>query len=99
MPTGSFTPDNLNGKAFIAFPNPARNHTTILLKDLEQAGEAKAVICNLSGEPVCVLRAAVTAGAGKSLVWDCRNIAPGLYLVYLTLDGKQIGKGKVAVVR
>jgi hypothetical protein len=53
---------------------------------------------NLNGERAAVVDAELPVGKG-TVLWDCRDAAPGLYLAYILMDGKEIGTAKVAVVR
>jgi parallel beta-helix repeat protein len=100
LPTRTPTPTPIctaTAPGIRAYPNPAREFVHFAVK-LEQAGEAKVRIYNFSGEQVVEVKASLPAGQGV-LTWDCRAVAPGVYLVRLVQNGKEIGKSKVAVVR
>lgn len=90
---------DMQGKAILTYPNPARDRTTFAV-EASGAGEIKVLIYNLSGERVAVL-SAFSAGPETPAVlnWNCSPVAPGVYLVRATQDGREIGKVKVAVVR
>lgn len=102
--TSIVTPDNplgaidLAGEPFLAFPNPAKEKVTFVLHT-RQTADLKVVIYNLAGEQVAALRQQLGSGPGQSAVWDCRGAAPGVYIAHLLLDGKSIGKRKIAITR
>jgi hypothetical protein len=103
-PTATATHDPMadldwTGRSFMAFPNPARDHVNFFFRPLDHAAEGKIALYNLVGERVANLTASLASGSVRSMVWDCHDIAPGIYIAYLTVDGKELGKSKVAVVK
>ena len=99
-PTATLSPTvtvTLGGKDMLAFPNPAQNQVTFAF-ELDQAGVTKVEVYNLAGERVGQVSATLAAGM-QTLVWDCAEIAPGVYLARITVDGKEKGKVKIAVVK
>jgi hypothetical protein len=82
----------------LAYPNPGKGKMTLAFQPSSD-GEAKIQIYNMSGERAAVLNAQVTGDTVASVIWDCSSVAPGLYVVRVLQDGKEIGKSKVAVVR
>ncbi len=101
-PTPTASPErsslNLFGKKLLAYPNPGKEKITIAFLPTSN-GEAKIQIYNMSGERVATLNAQVSGETTASVIWNCGSIAPGLYMVRVVQDGKEIGKTKVAVVR
>ncbi len=88
---------DLTGKLFLAYPNPGREQIRFMFNP-EHAVQIQIVLFNLNGEQVAVVMGDIPAGKG-TITWDCRSVAPGLYLARISMDGKEIGKSKVAVVR
>jgi hypothetical protein len=89
---------DLQGRAVIGFPNPGQDRITFALRT-SGADEIKVEIYNPNGERVALLSAQANPNNGTSVAWDCSAVAPGVYLVRLVQNGKEIGKSKVAVVR
>lgn len=58
----------------------------------------KIILFNPRGERVSVVEDFVAAGK-NAVAWDCRQVAPGLYLAQIYLEGRKIGTAKVAVAR
>ncbi len=96
-PRNAFSDVDLTGKLFLAYPNPGREQVKFLV-DPDRAVQVKIQMTNLNGEPVGVVTDSLPAGRGV-VVWDCSSVAPGLYIARISLDGKEVGKTKVAVVR
>ncbi len=96
-PSNPLSNINLAGKAFLVYPQPGRDHVQFLVNP-DHAAVCKVQLMNLAGEPVAVLEESLTSGKAI-LTWNCRQIAPGLYLARISMDGKEIGKTKVAIVR
>ncbi len=88
---------DLTGKLFLAYPNPGREQVKFLLNP-DRAVQVKIQMTNLNGERVGVVTDSLPAGRGV-VVWDCSSVAPGLYIARILLDGKEVGKSKVAVVK
>ncbi len=106
VPTQTVTPTStpgdetyLNGKVVLAFPNPAGDVMRFAVARQEKPTEVGIRIYNTTGERVAELRESVAAATGAVLTWNCAGVAPGLYLVQLTLDGKTSAKLKVAVFK
>ncbi len=89
---------DLNGKPFLAYPNPGKSRMTFAVQ-ADTAGDVKAQIYNLNGERVATLSTQLFENHTAMLIWDCGSVAPGLYVVRLMQDGKEIGKSKVAIVK
>jgi hypothetical protein len=96
-PTTAAAGLDLAGKPALAFPNPGRNQITFAV-ELPQAAVLRVLLYNLSGEQVAQLSASLASGT-QTLVWDCKDVAPGIYLARITLDGKEKATLKVAVVK
>jgi hypothetical protein len=88
----------LQGKKLLAYPNPGKDKMTFAFQPTVDS-EVKVQIYNMSGERVVVLNAQVDGDTVASVIWDCSSVAPGLYIVRVLQDGKEIGKTKVAVVK
>lgn len=100
-PTPTVTPTttsvrDFHGKPFLAFPNPARGQVHFILP-ADQSGEVEIELFNLVGERVAEVKGAVAFGNG--ITWDCRQCAPGIYIAQVSLQGKILGKSKVALIQ
>jgi hypothetical protein len=89
---------DLQGKAFLAYPNPAKTRVNFAWRG-DASGEAKVTVFNFRGERVATLTGPVSQGSVANLVWDCGTVAPGMYLARWEQDGKEIGKTKLAIVK
>ncbi|MEW6515327.1 MAG: choice-of-anchor Q domain-containing protein [candidate division FCPU426 bacterium] len=88
----------LNHKRVLAYPNPAKDRMSFLLH-LSQPSAVQISILNFGGEKVALLRQSLPAGAGQTIVWNCGDVASGLYLVVITLDNEVYEVLKVAIMR
>lgn len=79
-----------------ASPNPGKTFIQFSLQ-LESQATVHLALYNLAGEPVADLRSVLPAGPGK-LIWDCRTVASGLYLVKAKVDTQTVQSMKVAVL-
>lgn len=96
-PTSALAGLDLAGKAALAYPNPGKNQITFAVQ-LTQAAVVRIKLFNLSGERVGQISASLESGT-QTLVWDCRDAAPGIYLARISLDGQEKATLKVAVVK
>jgi hypothetical protein len=97
-PTTALSSVNLGGKQVLAYPNPGKGQMTFVFH-LDQAAAVKIAIYNLAGEQVVELSGEFSAGQGQSLVWDCRDTAPGVYLARFLVNGAEKAKLKVGVIK
>ncbi|MCD4813640.1 hypothetical protein K8S19_08110 [bacterium] len=103
-PTATVTPDNpllnvdLGGRPALAFPNPAKSEMRFVLH-LEQAAQVEIMLYNLIGERVAVLQENLPEGPGQSLDWDCKDVAPGVYMARVIVQGSVKGTIKVSIVK
>lgn len=88
---------DMTGRLALAFPNPAQDQVRFLLAP-DRPVRVKIILLNLAGERVGTVEDALPAGRG-TVVWDCRGVAPGLYMARVVLDGKELTKLKIAVIR
>ncbi|MEW6515319.1 MAG: FG-GAP-like repeat-containing protein [candidate division FCPU426 bacterium] len=84
-------------KKVLVYPSPASDKMRFVM-NVEEAGRVMIMIYNLNGERVAALNTDLYSGR-ETITWDCSGLAPGIYLARLLLEGKEIGKAKVAVVR
>jgi hypothetical protein len=98
MPALTATSSFYTDKPFLAYPNPARQRLVFSL-NLARDAHAEVWIYNLCGERVAVLKAEMPAGQGRTLVWDCSGVAPGVYLARFLANGEEIGKQKTTILR
>ncbi len=84
--------------AFQAYPNPAKDKVTFVMT-LDQAAEVKIALYNLTGEPVSVVSARLGAGKNQVVIWDCKSVAPGVYLAQVNIPGQSTRKVKLAIAR
>lgn len=95
-PTAVESPDTgRESPAVRAYPNPGRNRIIFLISP-EPASGASVALYNLKGECVARLR---TESAVPAPAWDCSSTAPGIYLARVTVDGREIARVKVGVVK
>jgi hypothetical protein len=85
------------GKAVLAFPNPARDTIKFAI-NLSQASAVKIEIYNVNADRVQVLTGNLTPEA-NILVSDCRALGAGIYLARVFVDGAEVVKLKVAVLK
>ncbi len=103
-PTSTSTRDvlsevDLTGRFFLAFPNPANHRMTFVTHAVDHPAEMKVVVYNMVGERVAAFSGTLAAGRGQSVVWNCSEVTPGIYMAHLLLDGRDIGTCKIAVAR
>ncbi|MCD4812817.1 FG-GAP-like repeat-containing protein, partial [bacterium] len=106
-PTATITPTatqtsglaniDLKGKAVLAYPNPTQNQMKFLMH-LDKATDVEINIYNLTGERIAKLKETIPAGRGQVLVWNCADIAPGIYLAKAYFGGEEKQTIKLAVV-
>lgn len=97
-PTNALSGIDLKGKIALAFPNPGRDKVKFLMH-LDQAADVKIIIYNLSGERISELKKILSPGRGQVVVWKCDQVATGIYLARIFMQGKEVEKIKIAVVR
>ncbi len=86
-----------NNKPAVAYPNPGKNRITFLL-DLDASIRVRIAVFNMNGECVANLEGAWSADNPK-IIWNCKDIAPGIYLARIMAGNEEITKLKVAVIR
>jgi hypothetical protein len=96
-PTNSLAQVDLTNAKVLPFPNPA-DGTMKFLMHLEEAAEVKVTVYNMGGEAVARIEAQLPAGRGQVVTWDCRQAANGIYLAYVSINGRVLDKVKTAVV-
>jgi hypothetical protein len=100
-PTITRTPagngDLTGGSAVRAYPNPAKEQIRFSL-NLDQASEVKINLYNLNGERVAGLQDTLS-GQGATLTWACKSVGAGIYLARVSVNGKEVAKLKVAVLK
>ena len=82
----------------LAFPNPARDRMNFVFH-LDSAARVEIRIYNLAGEQAAALAGDFAAGRGQSLVWDLKDVAPGVYVARMLVGGKERAKLKLAVAK
>lgn len=96
-PTRTFGPSLAAGETARAFPNPARGWIHFVFNPA-QAAEARILLYNFAGEKVAELKGALDPNSNE-LTWDCRSVAPGIYVARVLVDGSEKKKLKVAVLK
>jgi type IX secretion system substrate protein/copper-binding protein NosD len=94
------TPDDqieYQGKKTLAYPNPGKDQVTFAI-NVNQTSEVKIHVYNLSGECIAKITGMVDA-LNQTVVWNCADIAPGLYMVRIQKDGVNLEKLKIAIVK
>ena len=86
-----------NGVALFAFPNPARGTTN--LRFSSEAGTVRLEVYDILGRRVATLfDEPVGPGAERTISFDTRSLAPGVYLARLEARGEVVTK-RIAVVQ
>jgi hypothetical protein len=80
-----------------AFPNPARS-TVRFLFVLEKPSSVKVSLYNFTGERIAFFERQLNA-YNDYINWDCSGVAPGIYLVKVNIDGKNIKTLKMAIIK
>jgi type IX secretion system substrate protein len=102
--TSTPTPDNpllnvdLKGKTTLPYPNPARD-TMRFLMHFEQAADVVIEIYNLNGERIASIKQNFGAGRGQYAEWDCKNVAPGVYIARILINSELKETRKIAIVK
>ena len=89
---------DLGGKFALAYPNPAQNSMTFIM-NLRNAAVIELKIYNLAGEKIAQIEESVPGGGNQTVVWDCGDIAPGVYLVRIFKDDSLQETKRVAIVK
>lgn len=87
------------GRDVSAYPNPGRGQVSFLVKETG-ATDVRIELFNMGGERIAQLK---QAGSGEPLVWECGDIAPGIYIyrTHIKINGQDtdLGGNKIAIVR
>jgi hypothetical protein len=89
--------DLTGGAAVRAYPNPGKDQVHFVL-NLSETSDVKINLYNLNGERVAGLRQ-MLSGQGATLTWACRGAGAGIYLARISINGREVAKRKVAVMR
>jgi hypothetical protein len=92
-PAGELT----GGAAVRAYPNPGKDQVHFVL-NLNETSDVKINVYNLNGERVAGLRQTLS-GQGAALTWACQGAGPGIYLARISVNGQEVAKLKVAVMK
>ena len=82
----------------MVYPNPARDQVNFLLHLSDQT-RVEIVIFNITGDLVAKIDENLSAGRGQTIVWKTENVSPGIYLADIRLNGKSVGRQKLAIVK
>jgi len=98
-PNATSTPNGTisNGPLVRAYPNPSRGQINFIF-NLDVPKQAKLDIFNLQGERVAKLEDNLNDNSNV-LIWNCRGVAPGIYIARIRLDGRAAAKLKVSVIK
>jgi len=94
--TAAATPDATKG--MIAFPNPATDQVSLQC-DMPKAGNATVAIYNMNGEVIARVNDSIASAGVHTFVWQCADIAPGIYMAQVKLENELIDSCKVAIKR
>ena len=86
----------LNADELVVSPNPFNDNPTISYR-IGTTGRAQLRISSASGRDMGVLFDAGTEAGQYSMVWNTVGMAPGLYLLTLTVDGNRVTEQAVKV--
>ncbi|MEO8067053.1 MAG: tail fiber domain-containing protein [Flavobacteriales bacterium] len=87
---------NLQADELVVTPNPFTENPTISYR-IGTSGRAQLRVTSASSRDMSVLYDAGTAAGQYSMVWNTVGMAPGLYLLTLTVDGKRVTEQAVKV--
>jgi parallel beta-helix repeat protein len=101
-PTLTTTPTServvdLKGKFALAYPNPGVN-TLNFVMNLDESVKIGILIYNLAGERIADIQEDLSVGQ-QTITWNCKSIAPGIYLVRFVKDGKLEEVQRIAIVK
>jgi hypothetical protein len=94
--TATPTPDTPSGVR--VYPVPGRTQVHFLVT-AGRSGQIKVELYNLAGERVAELQAQAGSAGPVDLVWVCGQAAPGIYFSRVLVEGTELSKQRVAVVR
>ena len=94
--TGPATTRQLNADELVVTPNPFTENPTISYR-IGTGGRAQLRVTSASSRDMGVLFDAGTEAGQYSMVWNTEGMAPGLYLLTLTVDGKRVTEQAVKV--
>lgn len=78
---------DLNWKNALAYPNPATDEVRFLMH-LKKAAPIQIDLYNITGERIASLKENFLAGNGQVVIWQCADVAPGLYIAKIMIDGE-----------
>ena len=96
QPFGQQVGDQVQGKEFSVFPNPANGIVTFSYNVPNAAGDIRIVISNVLGEQEMVLHTGNNTG---SILWDPRILPPGMYIYQATTSKGIISTGKLVLAK
>jgi hypothetical protein len=86
--------NNLSAWEGTAFPNPAHEQVKFILP----AGLSSEVdVYNVYGEHIANVRVSHPTAEPHVVAWNCRGMAPGIYLAHLKVDGRSVRRVKFAL--
>lgn len=103
-PTPTITPTSalagifLGDKVVLLYPNPFADQAQFLIH-LDNAAEVKIIIYNMVGEKIAELLENLPVGHGQIIIWDCSQVATGIYIARVFIQGREVQKLKLALTR
>ena len=94
--TGTAASRQLNADELVVTPNPFTENPTISYR-IGTGGRAQLRVTSASSRDMGVLFDAGTEAGQYNMVWNTEGMAPGLYLLTLTVDGKRVTEQAVKV--
>jgi len=87
---------DLSGKVAIPYPNPATNEMRFAVPSNVKV---RIVIYQLTGERIADLDETDTSYGESVLLWNCQDVAPGIYLAKIVVNGELKETIKIAIVK
>jgi len=80
----------------MAWPNPGKESITFTLPD-QINSQVSIKIYNFVGNRVAEINGLVSSRAGSQLLWNCHDLAPGIYVAIIYADNRKLQSIKVAL--
>ncbi|MCD4812816.1 T9SS type A sorting domain-containing protein [bacterium] len=88
----------LEANDVLPYPNPGRNQIRFLMHFTEPS-DVRIELYNTNGEQVADINQSFNAGRGQYILWDCREVAAGIYFARVLVNGSERKVKKIAIVK
>jgi M6 family metalloprotease-like protein len=94
---GGNTP-TAEARSLVCFPNPARGDLMNFRLTLDEGQQARASVYDMTGRPLAAGLEPTGGGPEANIVWHLGDVAPGVYLVRVDVDGPGATQSQVRLV-